>query len=66
MPEKWTGDLLAKMHLSNITAKQLAKTVGWHPKYLSAVLNGRRTPKNAEATLREALDHLCNQAQQST
>lgn len=62
MPAKWTAELLGDMHLSKITAKQLAAEVGWHEKYLSAVLNGHREPKNAEAHLRSALDRLVSKA----
>ena len=55
MPAQWTGDLLSEMHLAGVTSKQLAEEAGWHPKYLSAVLNGRRTPKRAEETLKKAM-----------
>jgi len=58
MPAQWTGDLIGKMHLTGITAKELAAQVGWHPKYLSAVLNGHRESKNAEQALTQALDQL--------
>lgn len=58
MPAQWTADLVGKMHLHKITAKQLAAKVGWHEKYLSAVLNGRCEPSKAEAKLNEALEAL--------
>ena len=48
MPAKWTADLLGRMHLAGVTAKQLAAEVGWNPKYLSVVLNGHKEPKGAE------------------
>lgn len=63
MPAKWTADLLGDMHLAGVTAKQLAAEVGWHPKYLSNVLNGHREPKGAEAKLRDALNRLICAAQ---
>lgn len=66
MPAKWTGELLCEMHLKGITAKQLAKEVGWNPKYLSAVLNGRREPRNAERDLRAALLRLSSMPQRTT
>lgn len=58
MPAKWTGDLVREMHLAGVTAKQLAAEVGWHDKYLSAVMNGRREPKGAEAALKAAFQRL--------
>lgn len=58
MPAQWTAELLGEMHLAGVTAKRLAAEAGWHEKYLSAVLNGHREPKNAEQTLRAALSRL--------
>ena len=58
MPAQWTGCLIGEMHVAGVTAKQLAEAVGWHEKYLSAVLNGHREPKKAEETLRAALARL--------
>lgn len=60
MPAQWTADLIGEMHLKGVTCKSLAAEAGWHEKYLSAVLNGHREPKNAERTLRTALDRLTN------
>ena len=65
MPAQWTAEIIGKMHLSGITHKRLAEEVGWHPKYLSAVLNGKKTPTSAENKLRSALNKLLS-AQAST
>lgn len=58
MPAKWTAKLVGEMHLAGVTAKQLAAEVGWHEKYLSAVMNGHREPKGAEQTLTAALRRM--------
>jgi DNA transposition AAA+ family ATPase len=58
MPAQWTADLIGKMHLSGVTAKQLAEEANLNPKYLSGILNGHYEPKNAEQTLRSALARL--------
>ena len=58
MPAQWTGEIIGKLHLNGITARHLAKEVGWSDKYLSLVLNGHREPKNAEAKVRAALDSI--------
>lgn len=63
MPAQWTGDLIGKMHLAGVTAKQLAAEVGWNEKYLSVVLNGHRQPRNAESKLRAALGRLVAQTE---
>ena len=58
MLAQWTGDLIREMHLKKVTAVRLAEEVGWHPKYLSAVLNGHKEPKGAEEKLRAALARI--------
>ena len=58
MPERWTADLIGEMHLARITARELAAEAGLNPKYLSTVLNGHCTPRNAEKTLRDALERI--------
>ena len=58
MPAQWTGDIVGEMHRKGITAKQLADAIGWHPKYLSAVLNGHKMPAKAEEKIRDALKTL--------
>lgn len=58
MPDKWTSDLIADMHVHRITRIQLADKLSYTPEYVSMVLNGKREPKNAEQVFREALDEL--------
>ena len=58
MPEKWTGDIVALLHLHGITRVELAQKLEQHPKYVLAVLNGHRTPADAEERFRAALDEL--------
>lgn len=58
MPDAWTGEIIRQMHINRITATQLAAEVGWHPKYLSAVLNGRRNPSGADRKLTDALERI--------
>lgn len=66
MPAQWTGRLIGEMHLNGITAKQLAAEAGYTAEYVSMVLNGHRQPKNAEQTLRAALDRLIVAQNQDT
>lgn len=58
MPAQWTGEIIGEMHLNHITAKELSAQLGYNPKYVSAVLNGRRKPKRAEKTFKQALGEL--------
>lgn len=45
MPAQWTAEMIGAMHLIGTTAKELSKQLGYNPKYVSAVLNGKRNPK---------------------
>ncbi|MBW7573881.1 helix-turn-helix domain-containing protein [Caproiciproducens faecalis] len=63
MPEQWTAEIIGEMHLNGITAKQLAAQLGYNPKYVSAVLNGHRSPKKAKQAFRESLKELVQQKQ---
>jgi plasmid maintenance system antidote protein VapI len=58
MPAQWTGEIVGKMHIKRISNSELAEQAGYHPKYLSAILNGHRTPTDAENRVRAALDEL--------
>ena len=63
MPAQWTATIIGQMHLNNVTAKELAAEVNWHPKYLSQVLNSRVEPKNAEKKLTAALNRVIERKQ---
>lgn len=58
MPAQWTGVVVGKIHNNQLTAKELAKEIGWNEKYLSLVLNSENPPKNAEKKVNEALDRI--------
>lgn len=58
MPAQWTADVIGEMHLNSITARELAAEAKIDYRYLSMILNGHRSPKNAEARCREALARL--------
>ena len=58
MPAQWTGVIVGKIHINKLTAKELAKEVGWNDKYLSQVLNSENPPKDAEQKLNDALDRI--------
>lgn len=58
MPDKWTGDLVGKMHNHRITYEELANKLGVTKAYVSMVLSGSRKPKNAETKFQEAVTSL--------
>lgn len=54
----WTAHLVGLMHLEGISQKELSKELGWGEKYLSAVLNGRRAPVDAEEKVSQAFARI--------
>jgi hypothetical protein len=62
MIAQWCGDLISKMHTNRITRTMLAAELGNTREYVSMVLNGHRTPKDAEEKFTAAVDALIAKA----
>lgn len=58
MPEHWTAKAVGIMHTHKITGGKLAEHMGIRREYLSEILNGKRTPKDAEHKVMTALNEL--------
>lgn len=58
MQEKWTGDLVGKMHNHKITYTDLANELGVHKTYVSMILRGERKPQNARKRLESAVNAI--------
>lgn len=61
MKPKWTGELIAKMHVNEVSATELAQYMGVSKQYISYLLNNKRKTKNAEIVLNLAVDQLIQQ-----
>ena len=61
MPEQWTGEVVGIMHVNRISYQLLADKIGWHVKYLSAVMNGHRKPADAEHMVKSALYEILSE-----
>lgn len=57
MPEVWTGEVKARMHLSQIRTSELAKESGYNAGYVSMVMTGKKK-KGTEETRTRILDAL--------
>lgn len=61
---KWTGELIGKMHNFRITYDELAAHMGISKGYISMVLNSKRTPAGAQERFEKALEEIiCNRRQ---
>ena len=54
MPEKWTGELIGKLHNAQVTYDELAEELGVRKSYISMILNGHRKPEGARERLNSA------------
>lgn len=64
MPEKWTGDIVKKMHLNNISRADVAAEIGCAPEYVSMVLNSRRRPVDAKERFTNAVNSIIERKKQ--
>ena len=58
MPEKWTGQLIGRMHNERITFEQLAAELGVTRNYVSMILNSRRKPPEIQRRMEEAVEAI--------
>ena len=58
MNEKWTGNLIGKMHNERVTYLDLANEMSVTKSYISMILNGARKPKGIEKRMKEAFDSI--------
>lgn len=58
MIEKWTGNLIGKMHNNGIKQVELAEKLGLTNAYVGMILRGERKPPNIRQRMETALDEL--------
>lgn len=58
LPEKWTGELIGRMHNARVTYDDLAKVMGVTKSYISMILNGARSPEGIQIRMETALDSV--------
>lgn len=58
MPEKWTGDLVARMHINRVTMVELGKELGISKNYVGMIINGVRRPAGAQERFETALERI--------
>lgn len=58
MLERWTGSIVSKMHIYQITRVELAKEMNVTKSYVSMILNGARKPEGIRQRVEAAVDAL--------
>lgn len=58
MPEKWTGNLIGKMHNNGIKQKDLAAKLGFTNAYTGMILRGERKPPQIQLKMETAVNEI--------
>ena len=58
MPAKWTGDVVAPLHINGITQAELAAKMGVTVPYISMLLNGKKNSAGAKDRMMEAIQQI--------
>lgn len=58
MREAWTGEVVAKLHVNEITQKELAEKMGVSRHYTNRLLTGAQVTRGAEEMCRKAVDEI--------
>ena len=56
--ENWIATAVGKMHLHGITQIELGRHMGVTNDYISLILRGKKSPKNAEERILAAIDEI--------
>lgn len=65
MPEKWTGQLIGEMHNHGVTRLDIGAELGVSGAYVGMVLNGKKTPKNAQNRFEGAFRRVCERKEEA-
>lgn len=59
--ENWIAEAVGTMHINKITQNDIAKHMNVTPDYISMILRGVKTPKNAEERIMAAIDDIISE-----
>ena len=54
----WIANAVGKMHVNRISNIDIAKKLNFTVGYVSMILNGKKTPKDAETRIMSAIDEI--------
>lgn len=56
--EQWIANAVGKMHVNKVSQTDIAKKMGVTNDYIWMILNGKKSPKNAEARIKSAIAEI--------
>lgn len=64
--ENWIAEAVGKMHINHITQKDIAERLDVTNDYISMILLGKKTPKNAEERITNAINEIIAERQSNS
>lgn len=62
MPEKWTGEIIAKLHTNKIKQKDLAAHMNLSNEYICMILGGTmKSPRGMEQRMKNAISEILHE-----
>lgn len=56
--ENWIATAAGLMHINRVSNIELAKELNVTPQYISAILNGKKSPKGVEQRIMTAIENV--------
>ena len=66
MNEKWTGNLVGRMHNEKVSLQAMADEMGVTKSYVSMILNGLRKPKDIKHRMETAFSAIVEKRNNET
>ena len=63
--QNWISQVVGKMHVNKITQIEVAKKMGVCNDYVSMILTGKKSPKDAEQRINDAIDAILSDRKNS-
>lgn len=62
--ENWIATAAGLMHINRVSNIELAKELNVTPQYVSAILNGKKAPKDIERRVTTAIENIISKRKQ--
>ena len=66
MSEQWIASVVGKMHINRVSQKDIAMQMNVTPEYVSAILNGHRSPAGAQQRFEKAVADIIAERKEAT
>lgn len=63
--EKWTGQLVGKMHIERVSSVELAAELGCTKAYVSMILNCKKKPAGIQQRMEAAVDAIISRRKEA-